>query len=910
MKADLQKRLPNPVPEPWAIEPGAALKALAVDPTQGLDEREAVSRLQRYGKNVLSAIKPRHLAGILLDQLKSAVILLLAAAAVVAMAFGDVIESLAIIAVVAINTTIGFLTEWRAIRSMEALRRLGRVETVVLRGGAPQKIAADRLVPGDIVLFEAGDIIAADLRLIEASKLQANEASLTGESMPVAKQTAPLPPETSLMERSNCLFKGTAVARGSGAGLVVATGPVSEIGRISKLVAEAEAQETPLEKRLDALGQRLVWVMLLVAAVIALAGILTGRDILLAIEVSIALAVAAIPEGLPIVATIALARGMWRMAKRNALIVRLSAVETLGATGVILTDKTGTLTESRMTVSAIELPAGTVRVGGTGLETGGTFEWTDGISEPLPAELDELLRAVVLCSNASLEVAADGQASVVGDPTETALLIAAAKRNIKREDLQQNMPELREEPFDPETKCMATFNGADRGVLVSVKGAPEAVLPACTSLRRDGSDQPMDERQRESFLQQAMEMGAQGLRTLAVAVKASADTQEEPFCDLVYLGTLGLIDPPRPGVREAIARCRGAGVKVIMVTGDHAATALSIAVSLGLVEADAPTAAVLDARTLSRPDQPGTETGIEQAQVIARASPQQKLELIEYYQQRGNVVAMTGDGVNDAPALKKADIGIAMGVRGTDVAREAAAMVLQDDEFATIVESISHGRTIYENIRKFVVYLFSCNASEILIVGLATIAGAPLPLLPLQILFLNLVTDVFPALALGVSGESPGVMQQRPRPANERILTRPLWFKIAVYGALMSVSVLGAMAAAFFLLDFEHSVAVTVSFCTLAFSQLWHVFNMRDHNSGLLLNEISRNGWVWAAIALCLLLILAAVYTPGINTLLGLTPPGLKGWMLISSASLVPLLLGPLVNRLTPAPSRHAPSSR
>ncbi|MBT8047023.1 MAG: cation-transporting P-type ATPase [Xanthomonadales bacterium] len=907
MTADLDKQTPNSGPVPWAMEPKDAVAVFEVDPSTGLDDREATLRLQRYGKNLLTAIKTRHVAGIFVDQLKSAVILLLAAAAIVAMAFGDYIEGMAILAVVAINTVIGFLTEWRAVRSMEALRRLGRTETVVLRDRQPRKIAADGIVPGDIVMFEAGDIIAADMRLLEASKLQANEASLTGESMPVGKQIAPLPAETPLMERDNCLFKGTAVARGSGLGLVFATGPATELGRISKLVAEAEAQETPLEKRLDALGQRLVWVMLVVAAIIAVAGVLTGREILLAIEVAIALAVAAIPEGLPIVATIALARGMWRMAKRNALIVRLSAVETLGATGVILTDKTGTLTESRMTVSEIGLPAGTIRVGGTGLEVTGDFSLEgEGGGANLPEELDELLQAVVLCSNANLEIEASGLAAVVGDPTEAALMVAAAKRNIRREDLQQSMPELREEPFDPETKTMATFNQVKDGILVSVKGAPEAVLPNCIALRTGGDEIAMDDGQRESFLALAQEMGSKGLRTLAVATKLTGDSQAEPFADLVYLGTLGLIDPPRAGVKEAIARCRDAGVKVVMVTGDHGATARSIAVNLGLVTADSSADTVQDARSLFREGRPIRASDLDHVHAIARANPQQKLELIEHYQNQGNVVAMTGDGVNDAPALKKADIGIAMGVRGTDVAREAAAMVLQDDEFSTIVAAISHGRTIYENIRKFVVYLFSCNASEILIVGLATVAGAPLPLLPLQILFLNLVTDVFPALALGVSGHSPGVMKRRPRPVDERILTRRLWTKIAVFGALMSASVLAAMAIAFYFLDFDRSRAVTVSFCTLALSQLWHVFNMRDRKSHWLRNEITRNAWVWAALGLCLVLVLGAVYTPGINTLLGLADPGASGWALIVGMSLIPLLLGPLAETVSREPDTNA----
>jgi Ca2+-transporting ATPase len=755
-------------------------------------------------------------------------------------------------------------------------------------------------VPGDIVIFEGGDIITADLRILEASRLQADEASLTGESMPVSKASEPLPRETRLMDRKNCLFKGTAVTRGSGSGLVIATGPHTELGRISRLVSEAEVQQTPLEKRLERLGQRLVLVMLVIALLVAGIGILAGREILLAIEVSIALAVAAIPEGLPIVATIALARGMWRLARRNALIVRLSAVETLGATGVVLTDKTGTLTESRMTVSFIELPEGTLHVDGTGLEIQGEFRFENSQagSEPTPV-LDELLTAATLCSNASLELGSEGHARVVGDPTETALLVAAAKRNLWCEDVRKAYPELREEPFDAGTKAMATYNETNEGILVSVKGAPEAVLPNCVAIRAAGKKRQLTDEQRAACLQRAQEMASSGLRTLAIATKHVPDIQTEPYKDLVLLGIVGLLDPPRANVKEAINRCRQAGVRVVMVTGDHAATALHVAKRINLIGPEPPVGSILEAGDLlGGQGQPG-QLDLENLRVIARASPEQKYRLIDIFQRQGNVVAMTGDGINDAPALKKADIGIAMGIRGTDVAREAAAMVLQDDNFPTIVEAIAQGRAIYENIRKFVVYLFSCNFSEILIVSLATMAGAPLPLLPLQILFLNLVTDVFPALALGVSPGTPAVMTRKPRPASEPILTGELWLVIATYGLLMSAAVLGAMAIAHFVLGFDNTRAVTVSFCTLSLSQLWHVFNMRDRHSHWLHNEISRNAWIWAAILLCLMLILGAVYIRGVNSLLGLTHPGTDGWLLIFFMSLLPLLLGPASRKIS-----------
>lgn len=908
LESSVTDRCPLPPERPWSLDGTDLLRTLQVTLENGLDPAEARRRLLAWGANELQASRPRHVLAILADQFRSAVIWLLGIAAALAIGFGDFLEGLAIVAVLAINAAIGFVTEWRATRSMEALRRLGRMDTVVRRGGRVVTRPAARLVPGDIVLVEGGDVITADIRLIEASKLEADESALTGESLPVTKSTTTLPPETALMDRANMLFKGTSLTRGSGAGVVVGTGPRTELGSIAALVSAAEPQETPLEKRLNALGQRLVLGMLVVAALLALAGVLAGREMLLAIQVAIALAVAAIPEGLPIVATIALARGMWRLARRNALIVRLSAVETLGATNVILTDKTGTLTENRMTVGSLLLADGTLTVGGEGLSPRGEF-LMDGIpaDEVRLRQVDELLRTAVLCNNASLELTPAGEARVIGDPTEVALLIAAAKRGIQSEALLRSMPELREEPFTPESKAMATFHRAGDGIRVHVKGAPESILPACTLVRTKHGEEPMSAAHREALLQRAAELGSRGMRTLAIATAAVEGVDAPPYRDLVFLGIAGLLDPPRAGVKDAIARCRRAGVRVVMVTGDHLATATHIAGAVELLDPERSPPAALDARLLGEPG--GAGIGALEAGVIARATPQQKLDLITKYQDQGLVVAMTGDGVNDAPALKQADIGIAMGKRGTAVAREAAAMVLQDDDFSTIVEAIALGRAIYGNIRKFVVYLFSCNISEILVVSLATLAGAPLPLLPLQILFLNLVTDVFPALALGLGKGSPALMERAPRPAREPVLTARHWVLIAVYGVLMSVAVLGAMAVAIVGLDYERPRAVTVSFCTLALAQLWHVFNLREIPRNWVHNEITGNYWVSGAIVLCLALVLLAVYAPGLSTVLALTDPGAGGWALILVMSLLPLLLGPAARALVDrsAPSRPEP---
>ncbi|MCI0517641.1 MAG: cation-transporting P-type ATPase, partial [Woeseiaceae bacterium] len=776
-----------------------------------------------------------------------------------------------------------------------ALRKLGRVDTLVRRDGHIVRLPAEQLVPGDVVLLEGGDVVTADLRVIESSRLQADESTLTGESVPVAKQALVVPVETPLAERSNMLFKGSAVTRGTATALVVATGLATELGKISQLVSTAKPQVTPLERRLDALAVRLAWAVLLIAILLVAAGALVGRDTLLAIQVGIALAVAAIPEGLPIVATIALARGMWRMSKRNALIARLSAVETLGAASIILTDKTGTLTENRMTLTTLHLGDAVIAVTGTGLEISGRF-----LAGDTPARgdhlrrVDELLTIAALCCNAELNVAESGECEVVGDPTEKALLIAAAKRGLYRHQLQLGMPRLREEAFDPQTKLMATWHRTSAGLLLAVKGAPEVVLDACTSVRAEPAEVALTDAERQAWRDRAAALGTQGLRTLAIATKTVRDETDGPASGLTLLGVAGLEDPPRSGVRDAIERCKRAGIRVVMVTGDHAATARHIATELGLVTDDSGPGNFVDARVQLVPGAPPHAIDLMRASVISRTSPEQKLELIDRYQKLGHVVAMTGDGVNDAPALRKADIGVAMGLRGTAVAREAAHMILQDDNFGTIVEAVSQGRAIYANIRKFVVYLLSCNISEIMIVSVATVAGAALPLLPLQILFLNLVTDVFPALALGVGHGSDQLMQAKPRPAAEPILTGQHWVRILVYGAVMSVSVLLAMAIALQWLGFGYEQAVAVSFTTLALAQLWHVFNMRAPQSRLLRNEIVSNPWIWAALAFCLVMILAAVSIPGLRQLLKLSQLPANGWLLVIIMSSVPLLLGPI----------------
>jgi Ca2+-transporting ATPase len=878
--------------KPWTHSWRDILEALDVSVSQGLDTSEVKKRRRRFGANRLRSIKSKSVWQILIEQFQSLIVLLLVIAAAVSLAFGEWVEGIAITAVIVINAAIGFVTELRAVRSMEALQQLGSVSAKVRREGQVREIPAEKLVPGDVVLLEGGDVVTADLRLVEASKLQANESALTGESVPVSKQLEALMDNIPLAERANMVFKGTAITRGSGEGVVVATGMETELGRISSLVEEAEEEVTPLEKRLEQLGRRLVWVTLGIGALVAISGIVAGKGVLLMIETSIALAVASIPEGLPIVATVALARGMWRMARRNALINNLSSVETLGATDVILTDKTGTLTENQMTVTHIALPSGDFAVKGEGLEIEGEFVHDDRSVAPSDnAILRQTLEVGVLCNNASLRQG-ESEIEAVGDPVEIALLVAGIKAGIERKSLANEKPEVREVAFDPQTKMMATFNKEDSAYRVAVKGALEAVIDVSSQVLTPEGMRELSDKDRDNWLEQNDRMAGDGLRVLAFATKIVETADADPYEDLLFLGLVGMMDPPREEVRPSIETCQDAGVRVVMVTGDQPATAKNVARAVGLVDEDE-TEAVHGGDL--RSSEEWTEQDrqrILQAPIFARVTPKQKLELIALHQDYGSIVAMTGDGVNDAPALKKADIGIAMGKRGTQVAREAADMVLKDDAFSTIVTAIEQGRVIFNNIRRFVLYLLSCNVAEILVIGLASLINAPLPVRPLQILFLNLVTDVFPALALGVGEGDPTIMERPPRDPGEPIMTSRHWLSVAGYGLVITFSVLGSFALAFVWLGLGESRAVTISFLTLAFAQLWHVFDMRDPGSSFLRNDVTQNSYVWGALALCVGLLLSAVYIPGLADVLNIVDPSVKGWALVIGMSLIPWAAG------------------
>ncbi|MEM7433609.1 MAG: cation-transporting P-type ATPase [Myxococcota bacterium] len=874
----------EPGNEPWAVEAEAVLRSLGVDPKEGLSSDEAHARVARFGVNALEEFRPTSWWAIVWRQLRTFLVLLLLAAAVLSFALGDQLEGVAILAVIVINTMIGFVTELRAVRSTEALRSLGSTETTVRRDGSVTRLSAENLVPGDILLLEGGDIVTADARILSASRLSLDESTLTGESIPVEKGPSALPPQTILADRANMLFKGTSATKGTAEAVVVSTGMNTELGRITALVQTAPDRRTPLEERIDSLGVTMGWLCIALVVAVAILGAIGGKDTTELVKTGIALAVATVPEGLPIVATLALARGVLRMARRNALLEQLSAVETLGSTSVILTDKTGTLTENRMTVTEVVVADASSHPAPAPLAR-------SAVDVALKSETSRLLTAAALCSDASIDEI-DGQEVQVGDPMEVALLRALDQAGLDRAGALRDNPRLAEEAFDPEIKMMATLHRCDAIGRVIVKGAPEAVMTASSHVSTGNGAVELDRGLTQLWRTENQRLASAGLRTLAVAEKTT-DSLTDPYRDLVLLGLVGLSDPPRSEVAEAIRHCRSAGIEVVMVTGDQGPTADHVAAAVGLIEEDEKGRALTgtELEELLEEGEPAVRT-LRSTRVFARSDPRQKLGLLSFLQGEGEVVAMIGDGVNDAPALQKSDIGIAMGKRGTQVAQEAADMILRDDRFATIVVAVRQGRIIFRNIRSFVFYLLSCNLSEIMTVGLAAALNTPLPILPMQILFLNLVTDVFPALALGVGEAGPEIMETPPRPRSEALLTSRHWARLLGYGVLMSVSVLSGLAIALIVFDMEAKRAVTVSFLILAGAQLGHVFNMVSPRSGFVANEVTRNPWVWAALVLCVGLLFASVYAPVLSEVLGTEPPGRDGWMLVLSFSLVPVLVG------------------
>ena len=849
-----------------ALSASAVTQSLDVVPQFGLTPAEAVVRQKQHGANTIQAIRPRATWRILLDQFASLVIALLAAAAAVALVTGDVPDALAILVVLFINAFVGFITEWQAGRALDALRQQAVTTARVRREGHEQTVAAEDLVPGDIVILNAGDRIPADARLLETASLRVEESALTGESTTVEKSPLPVAPKTLLAERTSMLYLGTAIAAGHAVAVVTATGINTELGRIGRLVAEAPEESTPLKRKLDEMGRRLVYLVIVIGAIVTLAGWLRGDDLWMMIEVGISLAVAAIPEALPAVTTLILALGVLWMARQRAIVRRLASVETLGSTTIICSDKTGTLTENRMTVREFYL------VDGRQLEL--QDEQPDLASDEL---LARAVRVGVLCNEASFNATAEGDARSLGDPTETALLIAADVLGANVAHERSQFPKLDERPFDAVTKRMITVHRTPEGAKVALlKGAPNIVLDACVGLHPET---------REQMLLANRGMAERALRVLALAEKSLTDNDIES--GYTFLGFVGMIDPPRVGVGDAIREAQEAGIRVVMLTGDQIHTARAIAQELRLRGDLEPHAH--HARDLEDASHQMIAELAERTDVFARVSPEDKLRIVEALQQAGEIVAVTGDGVNDAPALKRADIGVAMGMRGTEVAKEAADLVLADDNFATILRAVEGGRTIYANILRFVHLMFSKNLGAVLAIFVAILVGWPLPLLPLQILWMNLLMDVFPALALALEPAAPGVMQRPPRSPKEALLSRPFLLLILWQAVLLAAIILAAYGWA--LQQYGGGAhARTVALFALVGVQIGHTFNCRSRVRSAFAG-IFRNPFVWGAVAIVVILQLLALYQPLLARLLNMHPLNANDWWVIAATIVLPVVV-------------------
>ena len=806
--------------------------------------------------------------------------LLLAAAAIVTLFLADYVETAAIVAVLVLNTTIGFVTELRARRAMEALLHLGVARAVVLRQGQLRIIDGADLVPGDILELSAGQAVAADARLIKTTDLRTSEAALTGESLPVSKHTAPLPTDTPLADRLNMAYKGTTIAAGTGHAVVTATGRATELGQIGALVAGIQEERTPLERRLDALGRRLVWLALGVAAVVAGLGALQGAPLALVVETGIALAVAAVPEALPAVATIALAVGLHRMARRHALVRRLPSVEALGSTTVICTDKTRTLTSGDMSVVRIWTA---------------DMEFTLGDDAPQPevhSRLRDALRVAALASRPQA-VRGESAAAVTFDPVDAAMTTAAALAGIDYADAARNiLPNL--VPFSSERKFSAAFERIEETTVAHVKGAPYRILDLSTRVLMPEGDRLLDADARASLVAVNDRLAEQGLRVLALATGPVDRPDESAATGLTFVGFVGLMDPPARGVKQTIARLRDAGLRTIMVTGDQRLTAQAVGRQLGLLSA---ADQVIDGRELRGLSHDALLDRVSRVGAFSRVAPEDKLAIVEALQKRGEIVAMLGDGVNDAPALKRADVGVAMGLRGTDVAKEAAAIVLQDDRFETIAAAVEEGRVIYDNIRKFVFYLFSCNLAEILVLLLAGLAALPPPLMPLQILWLNLVTDTFPALALAMEPGNPDVMHRSPRHPDEALLSHGFLWRIVLYGGLITACTLGAFLWG---LRVSPAHANTICFMTLALAQIFHLGNARRPQAVLRLDAALSNPYAVGAVILSVALQLVSVNVLAIRGLLRLSALDGADWLVVVTASALPAVIGQAIKLARP----------
>ena len=920
MKRNIRQPAPpetSAAPEAWhALGAEETLNKFATPADTGLSPEEAAKRLAIYGPNQLAEAPPTTIWQLLWEQFNNFIVILLIVAALISALLGDYIEASAIIAIVLLNAVLGIIQERRAEQALAVLREMAAPEANVLRGGHRINIPAPQLVPGDIVFLEAGNFVPADLRLIDAVNLRIDESALTGESVPASKDAKTiLQPNAALGDRKNTAFMGTVVTYGRGKGIVVSTGMHTQIGMIAEMLQGVEQEQTPLQRRLDQLGKVLGWAALVISAIVFVVGWMRGVDPLEMFIVAVSLAIAAVPEGLPAVVTISLALGMREMIQRNALIRRLSSVETLGSATVICSDKTGTLTQNEMTVTRIAADGDFITVTGSGYNPRGEF-----LKDGEPVSLQEYpailttLWVGALNNDAVLEESGESGGEktyrMVGDPTEGALLVAAMKAGAHPSPLNRAYPRVQEIPFDSNRKRMVTihvvrepkpedispfYNDQQREwYVVAEKGAPDVVLQRCTHYQnRHDQAVPLDDEQRRRIMAANDRMTQEALRVLGVAYRlvprldsdnngtvSDADLEQ----GLIFVGLIGMMDPPRPEVPPAIEKARRAGIRTVMITGDYPKTARAIAEQIGLMQAGHK---VLTGNELDALDDAALQTEARETDVFARVSPQHKMKIVQALRANGEVVAMTGDGVNDAPSIKLADIGVAMGITGTDVTKEAADMVLTDDNYASIVSAVEQGRVIYSNIRKFVYYLLSCNLAEIAIIFFAALLGHPVPLTAIQLLWLNLITDGAPALALGVERGDPDIMEQPPRDPQEPIINRRMTTGIVV----QTIAITTVTLLAYFIgLNLFPEAASTMAFVTLSFSELLRAFTARSENVSIFKIGVFSNKAMNWGVLLSVVLLLAVVYLPFMDRVFDTVPLTWTEWEII-----LPLLIIPAI---------------
>lgn len=888
----------------WHLGINDVAKELAADLSGGLSAGEATARLEKYGPNQLKEKKPVSPFSILVEQFQNFIIWILIGAAFVSGFLKEWVDAFAIIAIVILNAVLGFIQEYRAEKSLAALKKMSSPASKVIRGGHRDIIPSLKLVPGDLIELEAGDNIPADSRLVWlTSNFSVQEASLTGESTPVLKTILALEEkEVPLADRANMIYMGTSVASGKSRALVAETGMKTELGKIAGMIQDIGRETTPLQKKLEKFGKWIVYLCFALVGLVFLLESLRGGKLIDIFLTAVSLAVAAIPEGLPAVVTIALALGVHKMVKRHALIRKLPSVETLGCATVICSDKTGTLTKNEMTVQEIFAGGEHFKITGIGYEPKGEFYLDGKVVNPKDyPELDKTLTVGLLCNGAEL-ISSEAGHRIVGDPTEGALLVAAAKAGLHKEEKDKDFSFVEEIPFDPERKKMTIVREGSEGRLIAfVKGAPDVLLKDCVDIEEKGSTRKLTEEDKKSIIQANDGLADQAMRVLAVAYKTldrAPDKYEAQSIEnnLVFAGLIAMIDPPREEVKAAMEECKTAGIKTVMITGDHKNTAVAIARRLGFFKEGS---IALTGEELDRLTDEKFKREVKNIPVYARVSPEHKLRIVRTWRASGEIVAMTGDGVNDAPAVKEADIGVAMGITGTDVTKEVSDMVVTDDNFASIVAAVEEGRGIYDNIKKFIHYLLSCNAGEILVMFTASLVGFPVPLLPIHILWVNLVTDGLPALALGVDPVDPNIMKRPPRPTNEAVVTKERAILMLAQGAFIAFCTLLAFSLVLFVEKEGIARARTAAFIVLSCSQLFHSFNCRSMTESLFKIGIFTNKKLIMATGISFLLQVAVVYVPFFQKIFKTENLSMFDWLLVIIISSFPLWAMEIVKKWT-----------